>query len=342
VRILVFDVPAETGGALAILEEWHRKAVQDSSNSWLFVVSWPQLYETSNVKILRYPWVKRSWLHRLYFDYFVAPGLVAKYAPDEILSLQNVTIPRTAVPQTLYVHHAVAFIDRRFRLIESPRLWVYQNIIGRRIFYSIKRANKVLVQSSWMRDACIKKTGIKPEKVLVMQPSVPVEDIVGVFEGTESSYKTFFYPASGSFYKNHKLVVDAAQLLDKRGVKDYTIIFTLRGDESRNVARLYETVKRLGLPIEFIGPISRKQVFTYYTRSILVFPSYCETFGLPLLEARLHGCPILAPDCPFAHEILEGYDKAFFFRVDDAGTLADLMAKCISMTLFKPAHSVRL
>ena len=63
--------------------------------------------------------------------------------------------------------------------------------------------------------------------------------------------------------------------------------------------------------------MSREEVFERYTNSILIFPSYVESFGLPLLEARLSGTYILASDRSFSREILEGYDKASFFEADD-------------------------
>ena len=54
-----------------------------------------------------------------------------------------------------------------------------------------------------------------------------------------------------------------------------------------------------------------------YTDSILLFPSYVESFGLPLLEAKMTGTPIVASDCPFSKEILKNYNKKVFFNPDD-------------------------
>ena len=64
-RIMVFDVPAESGGALTILKQYYDRAINDKDNQWLFVISTPYLNETENVKVLRYPWIKKSWFHRL-------------------------------------------------------------------------------------------------------------------------------------------------------------------------------------------------------------------------------------------------------------------------------------
>ena len=325
-NIMVFDVPAASGGALTILEQYYDDAVQHSDNDvmWFFVISSPDLRETDNVKILRFPWVKKSWLHRLYFDYFIAPRVIDKHEADEILSLQNVVVPKTKVPQALYVHQSLPFVDKRFRLMEAPRLWVYQNIIGKMIFQSMRKASRVIVQAKWMKHACVSMAGIEPTKITVLPPSINM-NVKRHFKLTETTARTFFYPASAVTYKNHSLVVDAATLLEERGINDYEVIFTLKGDENRHMRSLSQKINRLGLRIKFVGGLARDQVFDYYSRSVLVFPSHIETFGLPLLEAKLHGTPILASDCPFSHEILDRYDKVSFFGAKDATMLADLM-----------------
>lgn len=58
---MVFDVPAESGGALSILNEYYENAVnhKDKSIDWIFVLSKPELESTDNIKVLRYPWIKK-------------------------------------------------------------------------------------------------------------------------------------------------------------------------------------------------------------------------------------------------------------------------------------------
>lgn len=138
-RIMVFfDVPAESGGALSVLKEFYNKYKADENNKYIFVVSKPEMEETKkNIEVLRYPWIKKkSWLHRLYFDYFVAPQLIKEYEVDEVLSLQNIIIPHTQIIQSVYVHNVLPLADYRFSIFEDRLLWVYQNILSRGIFTS--------------------------------------------------------------------------------------------------------------------------------------------------------------------------------------------------------------
>ena len=77
------------------------------------------------------------------------------------------------------------------------------------------------------------------------------------------------------------------------------------------------------------GYINRNEVFENMKTKVLIFPSYIETVGLPLLEAKLIGTIILASNTPFSHEILDGYENAYFFNPFNADELAILMKKCI-------------
>ena len=42
-RICVYDVAAESGGALTILNRYYRKALSDKQNEYLFIIGLPEL-----------------------------------------------------------------------------------------------------------------------------------------------------------------------------------------------------------------------------------------------------------------------------------------------------------
>lgn len=322
------DVSAEYGGALTILNQMYERAINDKNNKWIFVTSLPALKETNCIKNIRYTWVKKSWFHRLYFDNFIAPRLIKKFKVDEVLSLQNVIIPKVKVYQTVYVHQPLPFIDRRFTFKENKLFWVYQNIIGKIIIKSMKNADKIIVQTKWMKESSIKKAAVDRSKIFLESPTVSFE-VSKYFDNEAESYKTFFYPSSGLLYKNHEVIVQAAKILTKRNI-NFKVIFTLDTDGNKHVKDIYREIKSNNLPIEFAGKLNYTDVLENYTKSVLIFPSYIETFGLPLLEAREHGAPILASNMPFSHEILEGYSKAKYFDSADFNKLAKLMEETIN------------
>lgn len=331
-RIMVFDVPAVSGGALSVLHEFYNEYKLNKENEYIFVVSLPELQETSNIKILRYPWIKKSWLHRIYFDYFIAPKLIKKNKVDKVLSLQNVIIPHSRVHQSVYVHNALPFADHRFGFNENRFLWVYQNIIGRNIVKSICDANHVIVQTKWMADKIIEELHIHHKKIEIKPPKLEIE-VIDFFKKTNESLSTFFYPASGVVFKNHKLIIEACLRLKEEGITNYRVIFTLKSNENEHVKQLYNIVTQNKLPIEYVGSLERSKVFELYTKSILVFPSYIETVGLPLLEAKVHKSIILASNTLYAKELLSDYDDVYYFDINDSNKLSERMKYYIQMRM---------
>ena len=326
-RTLVYDVAADSGGAATVLQSFYEEFKKDTENEYIFVLSVYKLPETDNIKVLNFPEVKKSMLHRLYFDHFVAHKLVKKYKADRVLSLQNIELPHTNVPQTVYEHNALPFSEYKFKPWEAFRPWYSQQILGRMMKKSIRRAEKVLVQTNWMKEEIIRQCGIPADRVEVKFP--PVKMLKTHPWKMDETCPTFFYPAGPPAYKNHRTFLKACELLKEQGMEDYRVIWTVTGEENEGMKKLKAEAEEKQLPIEFIGPVPRTQLFEQYASSVLVFPSYIETIGLPLLEARSVGAPILAADCLYARDGVGGYEKAEFFETFDSEALSRLMKQKI-------------
>ena len=324
-RILVYDVAADSGGAATVLQSFYEEFLQDTENEYLFVLSVYELPETDHIRVLNFPWVKKSPLHRMYFDHFAAHRLVKRYHADKVLSLQNIELPHAGVPQIVYEHNALPFSEYRFKPWEALRPWMTQQILGRMMKGSIRRAEKVLVQTNWMKQEIVRQCGIPADKVEVKFP--PVEMLKTGPYRLDENCPVFFYPANASAYKNHRTFLEACKLLQKEGYQNYEVIWTVTGDENDGIRGIRREAEKLGLPIRFRGSMPRQELFDLYARSVLVFPSYIETIGLPLLEARSVGAWIVAADCLYARDCVGDYERAEFFSVMDAVDLEMKMIK---------------
>ena len=324
-KILVYDVAAENGGAVTVLQSFYEEFCKDTENEYLFVLSVYELAEQPHIQVLNFPWVKKSPLHRLFFDHFTAPGLVKKYNIDEVLSLQNIELPHAGVPQTVYEHNALPFSEHQFRLSEAPDLWVYQQILGRMMKRSIRRAKKVMVQTNWMKEEIIRQCRIPAERIEIRFPAVEMLPAKPWHLNQEKP--VFFYPANASAYKNHRTFFNACRQLSENGFHNYEVIWTVTGEENDSIRQIRKEAEEKRLPIRFYGPLPRKALFDLYASSVLVFPSYIETIGLPLLEARHAGAWILAADCRYAKDLIGDYKRAVFFAALDAAALGREMEK---------------
>ena len=325
-KIVVYDVAASSSGALSILEDYHAKALVDQENEYCFLVGTPELAESETVLVKRFPWVKKSWFHRLFFDYAVAPKIVEKENPDKILSLQNTMVPRVRISQTVYEHNCLPrpFCDYRFSLVKEPGLWVRQNVLGAIIVRSLLKAQRVMVQTGWMKARCVTRLGIDPDKIDVCPPCL---SMLPSGKYSRSDPFSFVYPATGIRFKNHQLILDACRVLVEEGL-EFQVLFTVDGEEGRYLKALKKRVEDEETPIEFIGWQSRKDLFALYERSALLFTSEIESYPLPLFEAESAGCPIVAPNAEYAREAL-GSEGAFFYEQNSANDLARAMRLAI-------------
>ena len=319
-RILVNDLAASRTGALAVLKSFYDYVCEnDTENEWIFLISGEYLEPKDNIKVATYPGVKKSWMHKLWFDLFSGRKVINKYSPDYVLSLQNIITRGVKCRSGVYIHQAIPFqSEKKFSFFKRDEMIfaVYQHLIGSFIKSSARRADDVFVQTDWMKEAVAERSRVNADKISVVRMSA-VE-----FERSRSprtSYNGFFYPAGfPAVYKNHDCIYKACSYLDRDGC-EYKVLLTLdKGPEP------------VSNRVEFIGAQNKSQMQKNYEENALVFPSYIETVGLPLIEARSVGTVILASDCAFSKEVLAGYENAYFFDPFRPESLAELMRRVIT------------
>lgn len=319
-RIVVNDIAASHGGAITILKDFYKSIIESGDkNEWIFILSDMYIDETENIKVLLREDIKKSWLKRALFDVKYGSKYIEKLNPDIVISLQNTLIKNLNIPQIVYIHQAIPFqkVKHFSFLKKEERIYaIYQYIIGRLIKNSAKIANLVVVQTNWMKDALINDLLIDLNKIEVIRPSVKKID----WDVECSDEKiNFFYPAEKDIYKNHECIFEAINLLKSRDDRKFNIDLTIDSYKGHKEDE-----------VNYLGRIKRDEVIDRMSKSILVFPSYIETLGLPLIEAMELNRIILVADCEYSREVLQGYSNVYYFDPFKSNELADLMGKIIN------------
>lgn len=106
--------------------------------------------------------------------------------------------------------------------------------------------------------------------------------------------------------KNHAFLLDVFEALWAQGVAARLLVAGRATADCADVLeRLHAHVRR-GSPLLAIHDASDAEIVRIYQGArALVFPSLMEGFGLPLVEARTAGCPVIASDLPVFAELAD-------------------------------------
>ncbi len=329
-RIMVYDVAASNRGALSVLMDFYHQVVEyDKDNEWFFAISTPELEETKNVKVLRYPWIKRNLLLRLFFDNILVQKLIRQYEIDLIVSLQNICISRCKIPQHISLHNALPFHKCDHMVLAGTLEILKQRYLNRKVIRSLKTAQSVYVPNEWIYNACAKIEGINKENIVMIKPSLPDIKHESNQIIPDQYFSRFFYPANAEPYKRHDIIAEACRILSENGIMDYQVLFTAQGNENKFISGIKTRCAELKLPVNFGGGISREEVYLNYKNRVLLFTSEIETDALPIIEAMICNAFIIATATDFAECILKGYPNSVLVPRDNPVALAHELEKAI-------------
>lgn len=318
--IVVNNPAARSSGALTILLEFLDKiSTLKCERKFLVIVSLPELkkYETDKIKIrVVFP---QGFKKRILWDNYGINLLLKKEKinPKLFISLQNTPVNiDKKIPQIIYYHQPLSIVDLKWNILKkNQRLyWMYKNIYPFFIKLYLKRVEKIIVQTEWVKNEFSKKFNYPTDNIVLMKPRIKKSNMASIKTISKSKFR-IFYPATPLIYKNHRVIIEALGLIKKVNpdlIKKIECIFTFTEEENLELSKLVEKLN-LKDTICFIGKVSYEKILEYYKSSdLLVFPSYLETFGLPLIEAQQFNLKILVSDLNYSREVLNGYKNCNF------------------------------
>lgn len=116
----------------------------------------------------------------------------------------------------------------------------------------------------------------------------------------------FLYVASGEPHKNHHRLLEAWCLLAEQNLFP-SLTLTLDEADFPDLCRwIDKKCACCRLNVRRVGKKSHAEVLRLYSETdALIFPSDFESFGLPLIEARQAGLPILAPELDYVRDLID-------------------------------------
>ncbi|MGA2982463.1 MAG: glycosyltransferase family 1 protein [Terriglobia bacterium] len=263
----------------------------------------------------------RDW-QRLWWEQVTLRRLLRREQADVLFSTANFGMWRCPVRQILLVriplYFSKPYLEMFFPLHplkdQVPfrlRRWL--------CCQSVRWADIVMTPTHAMLDDLRRFIEVDSRKALVNHYGVaPLESSPSEAEGANagslprnSSAVRLIYVSLYSEHKNLTTLLRAMPLLNKNRTGKFHLrttvdpawegaAWTVQHQDDVALARQPDVAPC----VEFIGPLNKEQTHRLYKEGdIFVFPPLCESFGHPMVEAMVHGLPIVASDTPVNREI---------------------------------------
>ena len=321
--IFVNATALTSGGGLTTLKQFLENIPEEDDCTYYIFCSDNSLEQIFSKKYLHfvYPCFKTG-IYRIYWDYI---GLKKwsqknKITPDLIISMQNTTVcfQNDKIPQISYIMQAIPFVKYNWSLLKKQErsLWFYKYIYPFFMSRFLDQKHYVVTQSKWIKYEFAKKFNFPINKIYSIRPLIKLNFTDKKIDFSPDFYH-IFCPSSPFKYKNNIEIVNALYHLKLTQRLPIKIKIYITINEIDDI-ELLKKIQLFGLSeyFTFIGRICYEEMLKYYNSvDLVVFPSYLETFGLPLLEAASFGKPILATNEAYCREVISNYKGATLIDV---------------------------
>lgn len=280
-----------------------------------------------NVKAIQIgPQARHPWLFYWWFEHSI-PRILKKHkvdlfiSPDGYLSLKTDKLSIAVMHDLNFEHypqdlkpHIIRYYKKYF-----PRF--------------AKKADHILTVSQYSKNDIAKTYSISPDKITVGYNAADQQFTRSSNEKIRSfreRHKTgeHFFLSVGSIHqrKNITRLLQAYDLFRSKSTSNYRLVLV------GNVYNWNEAMKsayekmNFKNDVVFAGHLTKEELIDAYSAaSALVFPSYFEGFGIPLVEAMRCDCPVICSNATCFPEVAG--DAALYFDPFNIEDIADKLLK---------------
>tara|TARA_Y100000816_G_C26098900_1_gene582024 strand:+ start:303 stop:1331 length:1029 start_codon:yes stop_codon:yes gene_type:complete len=313
---LIFGPNVQGKGALVWSDIIIKKFLHKSSKKFFFIVSnslqnYLKISKTKNIffKNLIY-------LFPLFFKIFFK-----REKNYNLISIGDYPLP-IFKNQIVFVNQANLIKNEEYEFSSQSI-----SFLLKRIYFKIfsKNVKKFIVQSNFMKFKLMQSYNLDKKKFLIYKDLIQKPNFSFKLYKRRKVIK-LLYPSNHYEYKNHELLIE---LFKNYKIKNIEIYVTATKKEFQKF-RISKSFRRLDY-------FKNHRVFKVYSKfDALIFPSFIESLGLPILEAKLFKMPIICSNLPYAKELLG--NKGIFFNPLSTKSLYKSLMSYLSLKNKKNLH----
>jgi len=355
-RVLINAVSAKMGGAQAYLTNF-LPTLADMNLPDEFLVFVPPgsafslLSLSPKITVKAMSQTESGAFSRLLFDQWTLRRIAKEFRADCLFSTANFGVLLPPVPQVTSVRNSIYFSRNYYshvRRIEG-RLAAARIAARRRtIALSCSSSRVVVTPTSAMRDMLLEWRTADPSKIIVIPHGFDRDKFIamGGSQGPlddalarRGDEKILFYPSLYGKHKNFDTLLEALSILSSRGYAVRLFLTcTISPSADPYQKRSWRLIEERNLrgKVVLYGPVPYHLMPRIYRGAdVVVWPSFTESFGHPLLEAMACEKPVVASGIASNAEVAG--DAALYFDTFDPADLADKVLKAA-----RPDVSARL
>lgn len=239
--------------------------------------------------------------------------------------------PSHYAPRFSPVPTVISLMDLSY--IHFPELFTKKDLYQLKNWtaYSVKKAKKIFTISEASKRDILKIYHIPEERVIVIYPGIktrmhlsphvyPMNELTSKF-GIKKDYILFVGTLQPR--KNISRLIEAfSQVLKKDEYKELQLVIV--GKKGWQYEEILEAPQKHGVTdsVKFLDFVSDEDLSLLYQNAICyVLPSLYEGFGLPVLEAMKHNCPVITSNVSSLPEA--GGDAALYVDPNNTKDIAE-------------------
>lgn len=306
------------GGGKTLLDSFISGIENSINNYFIFIDSRyiPPTNLSINIKFIR----TKVW-ERLFISY-----RIKKYAINEDLVIYFGNLPPIL---NFNKNQVILLLSNRFYIDTiSFKGFSFRDMIKiklEKLYFNLFKCNvnQFIVQTTTMKN--LLQQNIKNSKVIL---TLPFENSFLNNDFTvEKETNTFIYVASLLPYKNHKRLIQAWINLNKEGVSPKLFLTIDQNNAIEHWIKL--SIIKYNLNVIVLERISRSELMKIYKKcEFLIYPSYFEAYGLPLIEASNYNLKLLTADIDYCWDLVTPFD---FFNPYDVSSIERCVKRAIKL-----------
>ena len=285
----------------------------------------PEFVFGKNVKPIRvWPPARHPYLWKYWFDYAL-PSVFKRYKPDLFISTDGFLSLKSDIPTLLVVH------DLGFEHYPEHVTGIASNFYRKYMPLYAKKATRIITVSEFSKKDIVKLYHVAPDKIDVAYNGAN-DKYIPISQNEQQAVRNrytggkpyFLYVGSVHPRKNVKNLLLAYDALRKEHLTEHQLVIAGR------MAWKIDETKQVFEQMQFKNDV----VFTNHlllseltkvmaSADAFVYPSLFEGFGIPIVEARYCGVPIITSDRSSLTEV--GGPNALYFDPDRVDLIKDAM-----------------